>query len=145
MHDPVYRRQHTYSAFLEASVPEWTSLPLPMQNDLVAEFNGMVRRGEFDPNQFVPDPAKPDPVATVTAPAVPSPPPTAEQLQAYESMRRKLQDPGFTQSRTLAELAALPEVQIVTPAQRRQLQREALGMLQRGELSVLTGESAAGP
>jgi hypothetical protein len=142
LHDVNFRRTHTYREFLALSVPEWNSLPQDLQNQLLAEVNGMLERGEFSPAQFLPDPEAPVPIAAAAPPpAAPSPPPTAEQLRTYESIRSKLHNTGFTQTRTLNQLAAMPELQTLTPALRQQLTNEALEMLQRGELRVRPPEN----
>lgn len=134
LHDLAFRRTHTYREFLAISMPDWESLPEDMRSQIMVEITGMVERGEFGPNHFVAEQEMPEPV---TAPwAAPSSPPTAEQQRTYESIRSKLRDPGFTQTKTLNELATLPELQTLPAELRQQLEREALEMLDRGALQL---------
>lgn len=147
LHDQAFRRTHTYREFMAVSVPEWESLPLDMKQRLITEMNELYARGEFNPSQFVPEAEVPaattaTPTPTPTPTPATSPPPTAEQRQTYELLRSKLHDPGFTQTRTLNQIAALPELQKLPPELHRQLAREVTQMLNRGELRLRSAAQA---
>ncbi len=141
LHDPHFKAARTYRQFIEQSMPAYLSLPASHQNRLMEELARLRARGEFRPEQFRPDPEASDNAGPSSHPA----PPTVAQQLAYEAARQRLQDPEFTRSRTLADLAALPEVASLTLEQRQQLANEAMQLLSRGALPLRQEEQATYP
>lgn len=138
LHDKQLRVTHTYREFIAMSEADYLALPRDMQDRLMREMADLRERGEFGPDKFRAEPA--------VEPAQPAePPPTPEQQLTYEDIRRKLYDARFTQSRTLGQLAALPELATLPPSLRAQLGREAMEMLSRGELRLLSESDRANP
>jgi hypothetical protein len=132
LHDVDFKNAHTYREFIESSMPDYVTLPATHQNRLMEEVARMRKHGEFGPEQFRPDPATMD---TASQPSQPTPS-TVEQQLTLEALRQRLRDPAFTRTRTLGDLAALPEVATLTLEQRQQLANEALRLLSRGEMPL---------